>query len=133
MKNSDCYCTSVRKASRRLTSLYDAALEPIGVNLAQFSLLRNIHRNDGISLTELGKITELDRSTVGRNVRVLERTGLVRTISGKDHREAVVVVDKSGLRVLEDGAPLWEAVQERVEAKLGDEPATRLLETLMEL
>jgi DNA-binding MarR family transcriptional regulator len=133
MKNSDCYCTSIRKASRRLTSLYDAALEPVGVNLAQFSLLRNIHRNDRVSLTELGKITELDRSTVGRNVRVLERMGLAKTISGDDHREAVVIVDTDGLRVLEQGAPLWDAMQERLEAKLGGDAATRLLESLAEL
>lgn len=70
-----CYCIVLRRASRRLTAIYDAALAPLGVNLAQFSLLRTIRRTEPVSLTRLGHETELDRSTVGRNVRVLEGHG----------------------------------------------------------
>ena len=40
----ECICAALRVAARKMTARYDAALEPIGVNLAQFSLLRNIHR-----------------------------------------------------------------------------------------
>ena len=80
---NQCYCIALRAAARKATSIYDTALEPTGVNIAQFSLLRSIKRATAVSLTELGRMTDLDRSTVGRNVKVLERMGLVR-VAGID-------------------------------------------------
>ena len=73
-----CYCAALRAAARKTTALYDEALEPAGIGVAQFSLMRRIERAGTVSLTELGRRAELDRSTVGRNVRVLARMGLVR-------------------------------------------------------
>ena len=48
---TQCYCIILRKAARRLTARYDAALAPLGLNLAQFSLLRNVERTGPVSLT----------------------------------------------------------------------------------
>jgi DNA-binding MarR family transcriptional regulator len=109
----------MRKATRRLTSIYDDALTPVGVNIAQFSLLRNVERGEPMSLTELGQRIELDRSTVGRNVKVLVKSGLIALSKGKDQREAMLVLTDNGRRVLADGAPLWDAVQSKVERVLG--------------
>jgi DNA-binding MarR family transcriptional regulator len=114
-----CCCTLLRKATRKLTSIYDDALAPVGVNIAQFSLLRNVERGEPVSLTELGHRIELDRSTVGRNVKVLVKSGLIALSKGKDQREAMLVLTDNGRRVLADGAPLWEAVQSKVERVLG--------------
>ena len=114
-----CYCTLLRKATRKLTSIYDDALAPVGVNIAQFSLLRNVERGEPVSLTELGQRIELDRSTVGRNVKVLIKSGLIASSKGKDQREAMLVLTDNGRRVLADGDSLWEAVQSKVEQVLG--------------
>src|ERR1700754_2465481 len=77
---TDCYCTSLRAATRRLSALYDEALEPVGVNVAQWGLLRKLGAADSqpLSIGELAEASELERSTVARNVRVLEKLGLVR-------------------------------------------------------
>ena len=98
MSNDRCICIAVRKASRRLTARYDDALAPLGINLAQFSLLRNINRHGPVSLTRLGEITELDRSTLGRNVRVLERMNLCAPAVAPDKREASVTLSEDGMR-----------------------------------
>ena len=83
-----------------------------GINLAQFSLLRNIKRHGPLSLTRLGEIVELDRSTLGRNVRVLERMGLVNALSaGADQRQAVVGLAADGVATLDRALPLWEEAQ----------------------
>ena len=128
----ECYCVALRKAARKVTSLYDAALEPTGVNLAQFSLLRTIERAAPVSLTELGRMTELDRSTVGRNVRLLQRMGLVRVAPGADQREATVALGEPGLEILRRAAPLWDEAQRKIEASLGPAAAQmrRLLQSL---
>ncbi len=64
MSNSHCHCILLRKASRKVSSYYDEALAPLGVNIAQFSLLRNINRTAPVSLTDLAARVELDRSTL---------------------------------------------------------------------
>ncbi|CAN7664700.1 MarR family winged helix-turn-helix transcriptional regulator [Pararhizobium sp. LjRoot238] len=119
---SRCYCSLLRTATRKVGSVYDDALAPLGINIAQYSLLRLIERRQPVSFTELGRVAELDRSTVGRNVRVLERMGLVETGRGEDdQREAVVRLADHGHQVLEEAAPLWDECQREVETRLGSE------------
>ncbi len=121
-----CYCAAVRAAARKTTALYDAALAPAGINVAQFSLLRRIERVGPVSLTELGREAELDRSTVGRNVKVLERLQLVRLAPAEDQREAAVRLTRAGAEALRRATPLWEGAQRRIEAALGADGAGQL-------
>lgn len=121
-----CYCAAVRSAARKTTALYDSILEPAGVTLAQYSLLRKIERAGKVSLTRLGRIAELDRSTVGRNVKALEQLRLVRTAPAEDRREAAVRLAPAGEETLRRAAPLWREAQRRVEAALGASGAEHL-------
>ncbi|MBS7812412.1 MarR family winged helix-turn-helix transcriptional regulator [Roseococcus pinisoli] len=130
MTSSPCYCTALKAASRRLAALYDEALKPVGVNIAQFSLLRRVRRAETVTLTELGRLAELDRSTIGRNVRVLERMGLVALSRGEDQREAVVRLTPAGHQALVDGDPLWDGVQDAIDARLGPTGVLELFTTL---
>lgn len=116
---SDCYCVILRGISRRITALYDEALAPVGISVAQFALLRRIRRAQPVSLTELARLSDLDRSTVGRNVRVLERDGHVRSVAARDQREQALELTPAGEKVLVDGAPFWDAAQARVEELIG--------------
>ena len=133
MSKDICHCIVLRKASRKVSSYYDEALAPLGINIAQFSLLRNINRMAPVSLTDLGVRVELDRSTVGRNAKVLERMGLVNIRPGKDQREATLTMSEDGHTVLREGAPLWDSVQDNIEARLGPDGADRLRELLAAL
>jgi len=121
-----CYCAAVRSAARKTTALYDSILEPAGVTLAQYSLLRRIERAGTVSLTQLGRLAELDRSTVGRNVKALEALRLVRLKPAKDRREAAVRLASAGEEALKRAAPLWEEAQRRVEGALGAAEAGEL-------
>src|SRR5271165_1978070 len=121
-----CYCAAVRSAAPKTTALYDAALRPAGVTLAQYSLLRKIERAETVSLTELGRLAELDRSTVGRNVKALEHLRFVRSAPAQDQREAAVRLAPAGAKALRRAAPLWEDAQRRVEAALGAGGAEQL-------
>jgi DNA-binding MarR family transcriptional regulator len=128
-----CYCIALRKAERKVTSIYDDALKPVGVNVAQFSLMRTIEREAPVSLSKIGRLAELDRSTVGRNVKVLERMGLVKTLDGKDQREASTVLTARGRSVLTDGASLWDEAQAQIEKALGGRVAKHLRTLLQAL
>jgi DNA-binding MarR family transcriptional regulator len=121
-----CYCIVLRKASRRVTSLYDEALAPFGINLAQYSLLKNVVRHAPVSLTELGRLLDLDRSTVGRNARVMVRMGLVAMGSGEDQREQALSPTEEGSALFERATPTWHGVQDSIEQKLGEPNLTQL-------
>lgn len=125
-----CYCIALRRSSRRLTEIYDKALEPVGINIGQFSQMRNIRRLQPVSLTDLARRLELDRSTVGRNTKVLERMGLVAGVPVEDHRENALMLTPEGEALLDQATPLWEAAQQRLEDKLGAEAFERLAELL---
>ncbi|OHV89861.1 MarR family winged helix-turn-helix transcriptional regulator [Mesorhizobium sp. ORS 3428] len=129
-----CYCTMLRNAARKVSAHYDEALAPIGVGVAQFGLLRKIARVEPVTLSELGRLSELDRSTVGRNVRVLERMDLVLLSRGDaDQRETHVLLTLAGRDALAKGEELWCGAQRSIEARLGANGAAELLGTLNEL
>ncbi len=117
---TDCYCTTARAATRKMTAMYDAALVPAGVNVAQFGLLRRLSVATALSVAELAQAAELERSTVTRNARVLQRRGLVDIgESETDRRTATIVLTPEGVHTLRRGEPLWEEAQSRFEAQVG--------------
>ena len=130
---SRCYCTLLRTAARKATAAYDEALAPAGVTVAQYRLLRIVERLGPLSLTELGRLLELDRSTIGRNTRLLERMGMVCLTPGADHREAMVGMLQGGRQAIEAAKPLWDEAQERIEASLGADAGERLRALLQAL
>jgi len=130
---SSCYCTLLRDAARKATAIYDDALLPAGITVAQFRLLRILERRGPLSMTELGRLTELDRSTIGRNARLLERMDLVRPAPGPDQREALVELAPEGRNALAAATPLWDGAQARIEASLGADAEERLRSLLRAL
>jgi DNA-binding MarR family transcriptional regulator len=88
--------------------------------------LRKIARAGTVSLTRLGQLTELDRSTIGRNVKALEKLRFVRIGPATDQREAAVRLTHAGEEAVRRGAPLWEEAQRRVEVMLGTAGAEQL-------
>lgn len=123
MLEVSCYCTRLRRAARALTEHYDAALAPAGLKVTQYSLLRAIGRLDAPCISDLAEATGLDRSTLGRNLRVLAKEGLVAMASGADERARLVGITAKGHAAVALAQPLWDATQERIAARL--EPVER--------
>lgn len=124
---SDCYSTSIRSATRKITAMYDEALQPAGVNIAQLALLRRLSDSTALSVEELARAAELERSTVTRNVRVLEKQGLVEIgESEKDRRAATILLTPGGVETLRRSEPLWNEAQRRFEEQIGAENAKAL-------
>ncbi|MBS0320937.1 MAG: MarR family transcriptional regulator [Proteobacteria bacterium] len=129
-----CLCARLRQGTRRLSAHYDAALAPLGINIAQYSLLRNIGALAPVSLTDLGRATSLERSTIGRNVRVLQRDGLVAAVrSDGDQRAACIELTPAGRDCLRRALPLWQRCQREIRDRLGPERVDTLLDVLSAL
>lgn len=126
-----CYCTALRTVTRKVTALYDEALAPLGIGVAQFAILRTLQRVGPVSATALGELVDLDRSTVSRNIRVLERLKLVRLErSETDQRSRAIALTAKGTRALDDGAPLWDQAQDVLRARIGASAADTLLKVM---
>ena len=128
-----CLCSTVRRAARAVTSLYDDALEPAGLKTTQFSLLRKAARLGAPSITALAEATSLDRSTLGRNLRVLVKDGYVTLGPGDDERTQIVSITAKGKASLASATPLWEEAQKRLATGLGAEKRKALLRIVADL
>ena len=106
-----CICTALRQAAAQSTAHYDTLLAPSGIKVTMFRLLRRIEAAKSISITELAEIVGLDRSTLGRNLRVLRKQSLVEIGTGKDARSRHVSLTEVGRERLQEAVPLWQKAQ----------------------
>lgn len=120
MPADPCICISTRKAANALTNLYDEALEKSGIKVTQYSLLKVIDRSSEITINELSKQTKLNRTTLTRNLAVLESDELIELISDpEDLRKSIVRLTKSGEKTLKKAQTYWEEVQKKAKKVLG--------------
>ena len=76
---------------------------------------------------ELAEELVMDRSTLGQNLRPLERDHLVRLLTDpKDRRSRLIALTKLGLAKLTEAATYWRMAQERFEAAFGQQAAAEL-------
>lgn len=115
----DCLCLQMRQTTRRLTQWYDACLQPSGLRLTQVSLLVAITLAQPVSLTSLADILALERTTLARNLKPLEREGLVSVFPGEDKRVRVIRLTVQGEARLAQALPFWQQAQEEVKARIG--------------
>ena len=107
-------------AARAVTRLYDEKLRESGLRATQVSVLVAIAVDEVMSIAALAKFMGMDRSTLTRNLRPLERDGLVKLGSEGWRRSRTVEITKKGRSRLKDALPLWEKAQEALRRKLGD-------------
>jgi DNA-binding MarR family transcriptional regulator len=125
-KYMDCVCFNLRKTARAITQLYDEALRPSGLRCTQFSLLIAATRLEPVTVTHLAEIVVMDRTTLARNLRPLEKKGLMNVTPGDDQRTRIVTLTTRGKEVLARALPLWEKAQARVVRGMGQERWTAL-------
>ncbi len=131
-----CYATAMRKASRRLTQLYDDALAPSGLRSTQFAILAELlPRTDSPpTLQELADALVLDRSSLGHNLKPLERDGLVaQQVSLEDRRRRLIVATAQGQAAFNSARILWRQAQERFLKTFGEEAAAELCKALLDI
>mgnify|MGYP003671916996 CR=1 FL=1 len=114
-----CTCFNLRKAARAVTLSYDAALRPAGIKATQFSILATLDKKGPLPMTRLAEDLLVDRTALSRNLKPLERDGLVRLASETDQRVRLVTLTADGQRVFARALPLWEARQAEIAGAMG--------------
>ena len=137
LPRSACTCGSLRKASRRISQFYDTALAPVGIKSTQFSILSEVDRGSTagpVTMCELATAMVMDRSTLGHNLKPLERDDLiVLRLSPDDRRKRYVELTKKGRSMLLRARRLWRHAEGRFETIFGKEPAAELRAVLFSI
>lgn len=119
-----CYCTTLRRCANIISDFYDRELKETGLTIAQYYLLINLKRLDNANITQWAERVGLDRSTMVRNVRLLESRGFLERIEGPGKTFAL---SEAGEATLATAVPLWEKAQEKMKKLLGEEDAEAVL------
>jgi DNA-binding MarR family transcriptional regulator len=131
--DAGCNATALRKASRRLSQLYDSALEQCGLRSTQLAILVDLNNRteEPPTLAELAEALVIERSALGHTLRPLEREGWVVLQQGKDRRQRHVIITPKGKTKCKEGLRLWATAQDRFEEIYGRSEAAALRRTLL--
>lgn len=115
----DCACFNLRKTARLVAQVYDQQLRPFGLNNTKFTTLAATIMESPISITELAELLSTDRTTLTRNIKLLEKDGLLTIKSGGDSRSRNVVATAKGKKLINQALPEWKVAQEKVLKQFG--------------
>jgi DNA-binding MarR family transcriptional regulator len=115
----NCACFNVRKSARVITKHYDDALQSLELKPTQFTILAILSSVDSITVTDLADYMILDRTTLTRNLRPLEKQGMIKTGAGEDRRKRMISLSKKGLNILKEAIPLWTQAQKEITKYMG--------------
>lgn len=121
-------CSSVRRASRALTQLYEQALRPLGLRSSQFTILQVLSRAGEVSQGQLGGMLAMDSTTLTRTLEIMLRQGWIAEHRGQDRRQRRLSLAKAGRAELDRALPVWEKVQSQLKRDLGEQSWKQLFQ-----
>ena len=127
----ECNCFAIRSAARHVSQYYDRYLAATGLRTTQFSILAKLKRLGPLTINELARQMVMDRTTLGRNIKPLERDGLVSIEPVQSDRRAKELrLTKTGEKQLEAGIEAWSRAQTGFESTFGPRHAAELRRVL---
>jgi DNA-binding MarR family transcriptional regulator len=115
-----CPVANVRKASRKLTQIFDDLFRPIGLLSTQYTVMVHLGALQETTITLLAQVLGMDRTTVTRELEPLIRDGYVVTYQGEDRRVRKIHLTEAGYGKLTEAIPLWEAGRQAVTRQMGE-------------
>ena len=116
---ANCACLKARMAARAVTRAYDSILRPVGLRATQLSVLVAVAIDGATSIAALADFLGMDRTTLTRNLRPLQKQGLISVGPEGWRRSRNLEITKKGRSRLREALPLWERAQDILREKLG--------------
>jgi DNA-binding MarR family transcriptional regulator len=130
MPEDDCF--ALRQASRFISQIYGRHLATVGLTTTQYSILDRLNRLGDMTMQQLSVAMVLDRTSIVRAIRPMQRDGLLET--RKDGgRELTIVLTKPGAELRQKAYPLWVIAQSEFEERFGSERMKALRRELFDL
>jgi len=133
MSKDVCACLATRKAARSITQFYSRFLADSDIGATQYSLLLIVYLANGITITKMAEFAVMDRTTLTRNLKPLEKEKLIAIKPGEDRRARVITITIKGINLLKKITPMWEQAQLEFEKRLGSQRFDSLISDLSEV
>ena len=121
-----CLAVRARLLSRRLSRIYDGALRPLGLTVAQLNLLCVIEVTEPAPAGRVADLLAMEISTLSRNAHIMEAEGWIVVERAARGNGRVLRLTPAGRRKLRDARPAWDAAQAEAAELLGGEGAAEL-------
>ena len=115
----DCNCQALRQAARHVSQIYDNHLAAEGLTTSQFSILSKLNRLGPMSINELAKLMVMDRTTLGRALRPLQRDRLLSVEADDDARRRKIKLTTTGETRVKAASAKWREAQKEFELSFG--------------
>ncbi|WP_430414087.1 MarR family winged helix-turn-helix transcriptional regulator [Parasphingorhabdus sp.] len=125
-----CAAVRILSAARTVGRCYDDALRAENLTITQFTLLTTIGKAKPSSISEIGHYLSIDRTTVTRNLKLLEKAALITRGAEGPHRMREIRLTKQGVAALERAYPRWRSAQKLIENKFPDAKLEELMKAL---
>lgn len=111
-KDIPCYYLKLRWAEMLSRKFYNKRMMNCGITGRQFTLLFIIKYNGGSSLSELGNMMNLDRSTINRSIQPLLKKSLLEDRKAEGQRNSSIWLTERGEEVFNESSKSWNKAQE---------------------
>lgn len=126
----NCVCFNLRSVTRRVTQFFDAEMRRHGIRPTQGSILAALQARDSWTMAELSDGLGMDRTTLVRNLKPLQRDGLVQADGGGRGRLVELAITAKGRKQIEKLAPAWKTAQNAAVKTLGAKRWSAILSDL---
>jgi len=107
----NCVCFNLRRVPRVVTQFYDSEMRRHGIRPTQGTILSSLQAKDSWTMAELSDWLGMDRTTLVRNLRPLQRDGLVQVSGGGRGNRVELAITAKGRKQIEKLAPAWKSAQ----------------------
>jgi DNA-binding MarR family transcriptional regulator len=115
-----CLNFNIRKAMRAVSQHYDKIMAPSGLRATQFTILTVLNSTDSVTITELANYLVMERTTLTRNLKPLEKEGYLKIIPDiHDRRSRRIKITSSGEKIQKAAMPYWREAQEKMVSFMG--------------
>src|SRR5947208_12668891 len=126
----NCVCFNLRRVTRAVTQFYDSEMRRHGIRPTQGTILSSLQAKDSWTMAELSDWLGMDRTTLVRNLRPLQRDGLVEASGGGRGRLVELAITTKGRKQMEKLRPAWKSAQNAAVKTLGEQRWSAILSDL---
>lgn len=130
MLDDDCF--ALRQASRFISQIYSQHLAHVGLTTTQYSILNRLDMHGDLSMQQLSMAMVMDRTSIVRAIRPIQRDGLVESRKGGG-RELTIALTNAGAARLKEARPHWATAQAEFEERFGSGRMKALRSELFDL
>ena len=126
----NCVCFNLRWVTWAVTQFYDAEMRRHGIRPTQGSILASLQAKDSWNMAELSDWLGMERTTLVRNLRPLQRDGFVKAVGGGRGNRVELTITTKGRKQVEKLAPAWKSAQSAAVKTLGEKRWSAILSDL---